>query len=51
MKNTLIAVALLFSTVGLAQAQDMVGDWQGTPKVGADVELRLALHVTRGMAG
>jgi hypothetical protein len=51
MKNTLIAVALLLSTAGLAQAQDIVGDWQGTLKVAADVELRLALHVTKGDDG
>jgi hypothetical protein len=48
MKNTLIAVALLLSTAGLAQAQDIVGDWHGTLKVGPDMELRLALHVTKG---
>jgi hypothetical protein len=50
MKNTLIAVALLLSTAGLAQAQDIVGDWHGTLKIG-DAELRLALHVTKGDDG
>jgi hypothetical protein len=50
-KDTFIAVALLLSTTGLAQAQDIVGDWQGTLKVGADVELRLALHVIKGDDG
>ena len=51
MKNTLIAVALLLSTAALARAQDIVGDWQGTLKVSGDVELRLALHVTKGDDG
>jgi hypothetical protein len=51
MKKTLIAIALLMSTAGLAHAQDIVGDWQGTLKVAGDVELRLALHVTKGDDG
>jgi D-alanyl-D-alanine-carboxypeptidase/D-alanyl-D-alanine-endopeptidase len=53
MKTTLIAVAaaLLCSTASLVQAQDIVGDWQGTLKVGADVELRLVLHVTKAADG
>jgi D-alanyl-D-alanine-carboxypeptidase/D-alanyl-D-alanine-endopeptidase len=50
MKKTIIAIALLLSTAGLAQAQDIVGDWQATLKVG-EVELRLALHVTKGADG
>ena len=51
MKNTLITVALFLSTAGLAQAQDIVGDWHGALKVGGGVELRLALHVTKGDGG
>jgi hypothetical protein len=50
MQNTLLAIALVLSAAGIAQAQDIVGDWQGTLKAG-DVELRLALHVTKGADG
>ena len=51
MTKTLIAVALLLSTAVLAQGQDIVGDWHGALKVTPDVELRLALHITKGDDG
>ena len=49
-KRTLMAVALVVSTAGVAQAQNIVGDWQGTLKAGP-TELRLALHVVKGDDG
>jgi hypothetical protein len=46
---------LAFFIVGLfmlcnASAQDILGDWQGTLKVGA-AELRIVLHITKGSDG
>ncbi len=49
-KRTLMAVALVVSTAGAAQAQNIVGDWQGTLKAGP-TELRLVLHVVKGDDG
>src|SRR5713101_2350280 len=49
-KRTLMAVALVVSTAGAAQAQNIVGDWLGTLRAGP-TELRLALHVVRGDDG
>lgn len=47
----IIALALLISATGCAaHAQDVVGDWQGTLKIGAS-ELRLVVHITRGHDG
>ena len=46
------AIALLFLalTAGVANAQTVVGDWQGTLKVGP-AELRLVVHVARSDKG
>src|SRR5713226_671874 len=43
--DTLLAIALVLLTSGTAQAQNAVGDWQGSLNVGA-VTLRLAFHIT-----
>ena len=37
---------LLLLTTGLARAQDVAGDWQGTLHAGG-AELRLVLHITK----
>jgi hypothetical protein len=50
MKSTLMAIVLVLSSAGVARAQDIAGDWQGTLKVG-EAELRLALHVTKADGG
>ncbi|MGA9885409.1 MAG: hypothetical protein WBQ34_16965 [Candidatus Acidiferrales bacterium] len=50
MKKMVLLAALVFSTAFVAQAQNIVGDWQGTLKAGT-VELRLVLHFTKGGDG
>ncbi|HLN02427.1 MAG TPA: alpha/beta fold hydrolase [Bryobacteraceae bacterium] len=50
MKNTLIFATLAVSLASVANAQNIVGDWQGTLKAG-DVELRLVLHITKNPDG
>jgi hypothetical protein len=45
MNRILILTVLLFAT-GLAHAQDIVGDWEGTLQAGG-AELRLVLHITK----
>ena len=50
MKKLAMMMVLLASTVLVANAQDVVGDWQGTLKPGG-VELRLVLHITKGDGG
>ncbi len=45
----LVACAWLASG-GVARAQDLVGDWQGTLSAGG-MELRLVIHITRGADG
>jgi len=49
-KRTFMAVALVVSTAGAAQAQNIVGDWLGTLRAGP-TELRLVLHVVKGDDG
>ena len=49
MKRILIFAALTLMT-SVAQAQDIVGDWQGTLSTGG-AELRLVLHITNGTDG
>ncbi|MGD1078140.1 MAG: hypothetical protein ABR881_07455 [Candidatus Sulfotelmatobacter sp.] len=50
MKKLLAVSALLFLSAGLAQAQDIAGDWQGTLSAGG-AELRLVLHITKAADG
>jgi hypothetical protein len=50
MKKLALMVIVLASTVFMANAQDVVGDWQGTIKAGG-AELRLALHITKAEGG
>jgi hypothetical protein len=50
MKKLALMVIVLASTVFMANAQDVVGDWQGTLKAGG-AELRLALHITKAEGG
>jgi len=53
MKRVLIFATTLMSLVigaGLAQAQDIAGDWQGSLNTGQG-ELRLVLHITKGADG
>src|SRR5208283_1387051 len=50
MKKLAMMVVVLTSTVFVAKAQDVVGDWQGTIKAGG-AELRLALHITKAEGG
>ena len=47
MKRIVVLALFIFATGCAARAQDVVGDWQGTLKVGAS-ELRLVLHITKG---
>jgi len=49
MKRILILAALVAAT-GLARAQDITGDWQGTLSAGG-ANLRLVLHVTKAADG
>jgi fermentation-respiration switch protein FrsA (DUF1100 family) len=48
MKRILILIALV-AAAGLARAQDITGDWQGTLHAGAD--LHLVLHITKAADG
>lgn len=50
MKKRLIMVVLAVSTACAANAQNIVGDWQGTLKAGP-AELRLVLHIAKGNDG
>ena len=50
MKKLAMMIVILASTVFIAKAQDVVGDWQGTLKAGG-AELRLALHITKAEGG
>jgi hypothetical protein len=50
MKKMVLLAALVFSTACVAQAQNVVGDWQGTLKAGT-VELRVVVHITKGDDG
>ena len=50
MKKFTIWMVILASSVMVTNAQDVVGDWQGTLHAGA-AELRLVLHITKGDAG
>jgi hypothetical protein len=50
MQRILIGAALLVCLAHPAIAQDVIGDWQGTLKVGS-VELRLVLHIARKSSG
>jgi hypothetical protein len=46
-----IAVALLFvAAVGMAQSQDVAGDWQGSLAIGAGI-VRIVLHITKSPEG
>lgn len=45
-----MAIAVVFLTAGLANAQDVTGDWQGTLDTGMG-QLRLLLHVSKGADG
>jgi fermentation-respiration switch protein FrsA (DUF1100 family) len=46
-KKVIVAAALLLLAVCAANAQDIVGDWEGTLHAGA-ADLRLVLHITKG---
>jgi len=50
MKKLVMIMAILASTVLVASAQDVAGDWQGTLKAGG-AELRLVLHIAKGEGG
>src|SRR5271157_2136579 len=50
MKKLAMMMVFLSSMALVANAQDVVGDWQGTLKAGG-AELRLALHITKGDGG
>jgi hypothetical protein len=50
MKKVLMIAALTVSTTGIAHAEGIVGDWQGTLKVGG-AELRLVLHIMQSEDG
>jgi hypothetical protein len=50
MKNLLMSAVLVVSTVCAGQAQNIVGDWQGTLKAGM-AEFRLVLHIASGNDG
>lgn len=47
MKKIVFLAALVLFTSCIAQAQNIVGDWQGTLKTGA-ADLRLVLHIAKG---
>jgi fermentation-respiration switch protein FrsA (DUF1100 family) len=49
MKRTLILIALV-AAAGLAQAQDITGDWQGALSAGG-ATLHLVLHITKAADG
>src|ERR1700735_1971859 len=47
----IVVLSLLILAIGYAaRAQDIVGDWQGTLKIGTS-ELRLVVHITKGDDG
>jgi hypothetical protein len=46
MNRTFILSALLLTTLSIAHAQDISGDWQGTLDTGMG-HLRLVLHITK----
>src|SRR5208283_765195 len=50
MKKLAMMMVFLTSTVFVANAQDVVGEWEGTLKAGG-AELRLVLHITKGEGG
>ena len=50
MNKGLMMAALIICTAPVACANSVVGDWQGTLKVG-EAELRLVLHITAGGDG
>lgn len=50
MRKTLFVLTLAMFAVCRGYAQDLVGDWQGTLKVGS-AELRLVLHIAKNAAG
>ena len=50
MKNPFILATLAISLASVAQAQNIVGDWQGTLKAG-EAELRLVLHIAKNVDG
>jgi pimeloyl-ACP methyl ester carboxylesterase len=50
MKPVLAIALLLFATAGLASAQDVAGDWQGTLHAGV-ADLHLVLHIIKTDAG
>lgn len=50
MKTLAMMMVFLASTVFVANAQDVVGDWHGTLKANG-AELRLVLHITKGEGG
>jgi pimeloyl-ACP methyl ester carboxylesterase len=50
MKRALMTIGLLLAMAGLAQAQDVTGDWRGTLTIGP-AQLRLDLHIARNAEG
>jgi hypothetical protein len=50
MRAILIVVAMLTTTAGMAHAQDVVGDWEGSLAIGAGV-VRIVVHVTKSPEG
>ncbi|HXO00159.1 MAG TPA: alpha/beta fold hydrolase [Candidatus Acidoferrales bacterium] len=50
MKRIVVLALLILATGYAARAQDIVGDWQGTLKIGTS-ELRLVVHITKGDDG
>jgi hypothetical protein len=49
-RRILLITALVLSTAWAAAAANIVGDWQGTLKVGS-AELHLVLHIAKGSDG
>jgi len=49
-KIALLCAVLIISSVGIADAQNIVGDWQGTLKAGG-AEVRLVLHILKNPDG
>jgi fermentation-respiration switch protein FrsA (DUF1100 family) len=50
LKNVIVALAAMLFTAGLANAQDIAGDYQGTLHAGA-ADMHLVLHITKGDGG
>lgn len=50
MKRMIAVLAVLLATAFSAQAQDIIGDWQGTLNTGMG-ELRIVLHITKADDG